>query len=85
MLACMLQPEADELAVPVERQLGIGDAVAAMLVGEEHLAALAAPFHRAAELARGPERQAMLGILPALDAEAAADVAATTRIWSPAP
>src|SRR6185437_5830981 len=67
--------DAEELAVRIERQLGIGDDVAAMLVGEERLAALAAPFDRPAELARRPERQAMLDILPALGAEAAADIA----------
>src|SRR6185295_3124552 len=43
--------------------------------GEELLAALAAPAHRAAELARGVAHQRVLGREPGFHAEAAADVA----------
>jgi hypothetical protein len=67
--------QAEEFMILIERQLGLGDDVAAMLVGEQHLAALAAPFDRAAELARRHQGQAMLDILPALGAEAATDIA----------
>jgi hypothetical protein len=41
MLAIVSTLEAEELAVLVERQLGMGDVVAAMRVGHERLAALA--------------------------------------------
>ena len=47
-----------------------------MLVGQHHLGALASPLHRPVELARRPQRQPVLDILPALGAEAAADVVA---------
>ena len=67
--------EPDEPAVGVERQLGVGDVVARVLVGGNRLAPLAHPLDRAAELARGPQHQAVLGILPALGPERAADVA----------
>jgi hypothetical protein len=39
------------------------------------LAALAGPFDRAAQFLRREQHQPMLGILPALGAEAAADIA----------
>ena len=64
-----------ELAVGIQRQLGVGHVVARVLVGGNRLAPLAPPLHGAAELARGPQDEAMLGILPALGAEGAADVA----------
>src|SRR5207245_9324163 len=67
--------EPDEPAVGVERQLGVGNVVARVLVGGNRLAPLAHPLDRAAELARGPQHQAVLGVLPALGPERAADVA----------
>jgi hypothetical protein len=70
-----LHPQRQELAVAVQRQLGVRDVVARVLVGGDGLAPLARPLHRAAELARGPQDQPVLGILPALGAEGAADVA----------
>ena len=70
-----LHAQGQEVAVRVQRQLGVGDVVARVLVGRNGLAALARPFHRAAELARRPQHQPVLGVLPALGAEGAADVA----------
>ena len=48
--------------------------VAAMGVGHEAFAALAGPFHRAAQLAGGPGDDGFLGVVVDLGAEAAADV-----------
>ena len=67
--------QAEELAVRVERELGLADPVARMLVGENRLAPLARPLHRPAELLRRPQDEAVLHVGPALRAEAAADVA----------
>src|SRR5579875_373119 len=67
--------QAEKFASGVQRELGFGDAVAAVLVSEQRFAALALPLHRTAELARGIEHQAMLRVLPAFGAESAADVA----------
>ena len=39
----------EELAVLVERELGGGDVVAAVRVGDERLAALGRPLHRAVD------------------------------------
>ncbi len=47
-----------------------------MLVGQQHLGAFALPLHRPADLARRPQHQAMIDVLPALGAEPAAHVAA---------
>ena len=41
--------EGEELAILVERELGLGDVVAAMLVGQEGFAAVRHPLHRPAE------------------------------------
>ena len=51
------------------------DIVAGVLVGLDRLAALAGPFDWAAQFLRREEHQPMLGILPALGAEPAADIA----------
>ena len=61
--------------VGVERELGVGDVVPRVLVGEDRLAPLARPLDGPAKLARRPQHQLVLGILPALGAEGAADVA----------
>ncbi len=45
-----------------------------MRVGEEGLGAVAGPFHRTADLLRGPQRHHLFGIDEDLRAEAAADV-----------
>ena len=70
-----VQAQADELVVGVERQFDIADAVARMFVGEHGFRTFAGPFDGAAELLRGPQDEAVLDILPALGAEAAADIA----------
>src|SRR5262249_38494240 len=49
--------------------------VSRVLVGGDGLAPLARPLDRPPDFSRGPEYQAVLGILPTLGAEAAADVA----------
>ena len=64
----------EELAVRVERQLRRRDVVAAVLVGDEPLAAIRRPLHRTAEPLRGPEHQHVLGIRAALHPEASADL-----------
>ena len=63
-----------EVAVGIERQLGLGDVVAAMGVGEEALAALPGPLDRPAEPLGGEQADALLGVDEDLGAEAAADV-----------
>ena len=63
-----------EVAVGIERQLGLGDVVAAMGVGEEALAALGGPLDRPAEPLGGEQADALLGVDEDLGAEAAADV-----------
>jgi hypothetical protein len=70
-----LDPEPEEFAVLVERQLGVTDIVAGVLVSLDRLTALAGPFDRPAQLLRSEQHQPMLGILPALGAEPAADIA----------
>ncbi len=69
-----LNAQAEEAAVPVERQLGLGDVVAALGVGHERLRALRRPLDRAAELPRRPGDDDLLGVVEDLRAEAAADV-----------
>jgi CO/xanthine dehydrogenase Mo-binding subunit len=67
-------PHAEEFAVLVESELGLGDMVARLIVGQEDLAALGGPFDRATEFARKPEHKRLLGIERALGAEAAAHI-----------
>ena len=69
-----VQPQRQELVVLVQRQLDLADIVAAVLVGHHRLAAFACPFDRPQQLARRPQGQAVLDVLPALGAEAAADI-----------
>ena len=70
-----LDAEAEEFSVRVERQFGVADIVAGVLVGLDRLAALAGPFDRPPQFLGGEQHQPMLGILPALGAEPAADIA----------
>ena len=70
----MLHFQRDDAAVLIEAEFGVIDLVAAMIVGHEGLAAVAAPFHRTAGLARRPGDDAEFGIDLAANAEAAADV-----------
>ena len=65
----------EERPVPVEGQLGGGDVVTAVLVGDESLAPVRRPLHRPSQPARGPQHQDHLGVEPAAHAEAAADLA----------
>ena len=56
----VLARKAKNLAVGVERHLGVRDVVAAVRVGEERLRAVAGPFHRPADALRGPQRDHLL-------------------------
>ena len=64
----------EELAVLVERQLGVGHVIAAMRVGQERLAALGCPLDRPADALARPDERGLLRIQIDLGAEAAADV-----------
>ena len=70
-----LHPQRQDAAIGRQRQLGVGPHVAPVGGGEELLAALAAPAHRPAGVARGPGDDHVLGVEAGLHAEAAADVA----------
>ena len=70
----VLARSADDLAVGVERHLGVGDVIAAVRIGEERLRAVGDPFHRPADALRRPQRHDFFGIDENLGAEAAADV-----------
>ncbi len=59
----------------VERQFGLADEIAALVIAEESFAALARPFHRAADFFRSPHQHGMLRKHRILGAEIAADVA----------
>ena len=50
----VLGAQRQDLAVLVERKLGMGDVVAAMRVGQEDFRTIRRPLHRPAQLARGP-------------------------------
>ena len=65
---------AEEAAFGVHRQLGGGDVVAAVGVGQEGLAALGGPLDRAVDLLRGPHQHRLLRVQEDLGAEAASDV-----------
>ena len=67
--------QGEEASLGVEGQLRVADVVAGMLVGRNGLVTLAGPLHGAPELARGPQDEPVLGILPALGPEPAPDVA----------
>ena len=70
-----VHPQRQDVALLVGRELGVGDVVAAVRVGEEGLAALRGPLHRpAADLLAGPEDDALLAVDEDLGAEAAAHV-----------
>ena len=69
-----LDPQRQKLVVLVERQFGLGDVVAALLVGQQAFAALGNPFHRPAEHARRGDAENVFVVERALHAEAAADI-----------
>ena len=63
-----------ELAVLVERKLGVRDVVAAVRVGQERFAAIGGPLDRTVDLFRRPDHRGLFGVEIDLGAEAAADV-----------
>ena len=69
-----LDPKPQDLVVLVERHLRLRDMVAAVGVGKEGFGTVAGPFHRAADLLRGPQRHHFFRIDVDLRAEAAADI-----------
>ena len=69
-----LHAQAEDLALVVDRHLGVGDVVAAMRVGEEGLGAVGGPLHRPADLLRRPDADRLFGVDEDLRAEAAAHV-----------
>ncbi len=69
-----LHPQRQELAVLVDRQLGMGHVVAAVRVGDEALRAVRRPLDRACRPWRRPGDDGFLGVVVDLGAEAAAHV-----------
>ena len=70
----VLRAQRQDLAVLVERELGMRDVVAAMRVGHEGFGTLRRPLHRPVHLARRPQADDLFRIDEDLGAEAAADV-----------
>ena len=66
--------EALDLAVGVQRELGMGDVIAAVRVGEEKLGPFGRPFDRTIDLLRRPGADGLIRIDEDLGAEPAADV-----------
>ena len=66
--------ERGEVALGIERELGLGDVVAAMRIREKALAALGGPLDRPADGPGCQQADALLGVDEDLRAEAAADV-----------
>ena len=64
----------EELAVLVQRQLGVGDVIAPVRVGQKRFAALGGPLERPVDPLRRPDQRGLFGIEIDLRAEAAADV-----------
>ena len=70
------RPEAEEHAVLVERQLGIGDIIARLRVAQEQFRTRGDPFDRPADELGAKQHQRHFVIDRRLHAEAAADIAA---------
>ena len=66
--------QAEDFSVVVERERGLGNVVARLLVGEQALAALTNPFHRPSEQPGGDYGHDVLVVQGTLHAKAAADV-----------
>ena len=66
--------QGQEAAVGGERELGADREVARLVIGQEHLGAVAGPFHRPAEPARRPQHDGEFGVERVARAVAAADV-----------
>src|SRR5206468_1509749 len=69
-----LEAHPDDGAVPLRRQLAVGDAIRAARRREQVLSAVLDPLHRHARVLRGQRDQRDVGIDARLDAERAADV-----------
>ncbi len=69
--------ESQEFAIAIERKASPDEAVAAMRRGNEVLAAVPDPLHRAADAARRPQHQHPFRIKNVLHPEAAADIGNT--------
>src|SRR5262249_3315037 len=69
-----LGAQAENLALAVERHLGMGDVIAAMRIGYERFRALGYPFHRPADALGRPKRHDFFWIDENLRAEAATDI-----------
>ena len=69
-----LDAQRQELALGVQRELDLGDMVAAVGVGQERFAALGGPLDRPADLLAGPDQRGLLRVEEDLRAEAAADI-----------
>src|ERR1700730_4247870 len=67
--------QGEEVARLIERHLGMRDIVAALIIGEERLAALADPAPWTAEPPSRPQHEDIFGVDGVLEAEAAADIA----------
>ena len=74
-IADVVATHREEMALGVEREFRVNREVAALEVAEQGFAAIGGPFHRAAEFARGPGHQHLLGEDLAPRSEVAADVA----------
>ena len=66
--------QARDLAAGVERELGVGDVIAAVRVGEERFGALRRPLDRTVDLLGRPGADGLLGVDEDLRAESAADI-----------
>ena len=69
-----LDPQSEKLAVGVERELSLGDVIAAVSVRDKSFAALAHPLDRPPDLAASPGHHGLLGVVELLHAESAADI-----------
>ena len=69
-----LDAERQELAVFVERQLGLGDVIAAVAIGDVAFRAARDPFDRPLDPLGGPGDDGLFAVVELLDAEAAADI-----------
>ena len=68
--------DGEELAVLVERELGLDRQIAALIIADEGFGAVAEPFHRPAELLRRPGQQRIFREEEIPRAEIAAHIAA---------
>ena len=67
--------QAEEAAADVERQLGLADEVATLVIGEHRLPPVARPLHGPAQPASRPRHQRVLGVAAVAGAVVTADVA----------